>query len=395
MKHGWEIKKLGECFESIRNGANIKQERGATGIPITRIETLSGGVFNRDRLGYANIYTTDKLSSYVLEDGDLLLSHINSKNYIGRTVLYNRMNDEEIIHGMNLLRLKVIHTILSPFYAYYCFKSESFKNQIASYRKDAVNQSSIPVTDLKKINIPIPPLSIQERIVSELDCINGILEKKREQIKELDALAQSIFYDMFGDPIQNEKGWEVKKLGDVCTSQIGLTYKPENVTESEDGIIVLRSSNIQNSALDFDDIVRVDCQVKENKFVKDGDILMCSRNGSAKLVGKVARIKNLQEQMSYGAFMTIIRSEYNDYLFEFFKLPAFRSQLIASQTATINQITVKMLADVDVPLPPLPLQQAFATKIEAIEKQKELVKRSIAETETLLASRMQHYFSEE
>ena len=59
MKHGWEIKKLSDCFESIKNGANIKQERGAIGIPITRIETLSGGVFNRDRLGYADILSTE------------------------------------------------------------------------------------------------------------------------------------------------------------------------------------------------------------------------------------------------------------------------------------------------------------------------------------------------
>ena len=124
MKQGWEIKKLSDCFESIKNGANIKQERGAIGIPITRIETLSGGVFNRDRLGYANILSTEKYTSYILDDGDLLLSHINSKTYIGRTVVYNKLENEEIIHGMNLLRLKVIRKILSPYYAYYCFKSD-------------------------------------------------------------------------------------------------------------------------------------------------------------------------------------------------------------------------------------------------------------------------------
>ena len=100
MKQGWEIKKVGDCFESIKNGANIKQERGATGIPITRIETLSGGVFNRDRLGYANILSSEKYISYVLDDGDLLLSHINSKTYIGRTVVYNKQGNEEIIHGI-------------------------------------------------------------------------------------------------------------------------------------------------------------------------------------------------------------------------------------------------------------------------------------------------------
>ena len=104
MKQGWEIKKLGECFEYIKNGANIKQERGAGGIPITRIETLSGGVFNKDRLGYADIKTIDKYQSYVMESGDLLLSHINSKSYIGRVVVYVKEGNETIIHGMNLCR---------------------------------------------------------------------------------------------------------------------------------------------------------------------------------------------------------------------------------------------------------------------------------------------------
>ena len=393
MKQGWEIKKLGECFEYIKNGANIKQERGVGGIPITRIETLSGGVFNRDRLGYADIETIDKYQSYVMESGDLLLSHINSKSYIGRVVVYVKEGDETIIHGMNLLRLKVIPDLISSFYMYYYSQTHKFKSQIANRRKDAVNQSSISVADLKTIDVPVPPREEQERIVEELDCLSGVIEKKREQLKQLDALAQSIFYQMFGDPITNEKGWEVKKLGDIATSQIGITYKPENVSDNNDGTIVLRSSNIQESTLCFDDIVRVKCDIKANKYVQDGDILMCSRNGSFRLVGKVAMIANLPEPMTYGAFMTIIRSPYQAYLFAFFKSPAFRSQLTTSQTATINQITVKMLDEIKVALPPMELQQEFAYKIEAIEKQKELIKKSISETETLFNARMDYYFN--
>ena len=246
---------------------------------------------------------------------------------------------------------------------------------------------------LKELQVPIPPREEQERIVAELDCMSGVIEKKREQLKQLDALAQSIFFQMFGDPITNEKGWEVKKLGDIATSQIGITYKPENVSDNNDGTIVLRSSNIQESTLCFDDIVRVKCDIKANKYVQDGDILMCSRNGSFRLVGKVAMIANLPEPITYGAFMTIIRSPYQAYLFAFFKSPAFRSQLTTSQTATINQITVKMLNEIKVALPPMELQQEFADKIEAIEKQKELIKQSITQTEELFNSRMDYYFN--
>ena len=197
---------------------------------------------------------------------------------------------------------------------------------------------------------------------------------------------------MFGDPVENDKGWEMKRLGDISQSQIGITYKPENVSD-DNGTIVLRSGNIQESALCFNDIVRVNCDIKEHKYVQKGDILMCSRNGSHRLVGKVAMIPELSEKMTYGAFMTIIRSDFQSYLFAFFKTPAFRSQLTSAQTATINQITVKMLNEIIVGLPPLSLQQDFASKIESIEKQKELLAQSIKETETLFNSRMDYYFN--
>lgn len=245
---------------------------------------------------------------------------------------------------------------------------------------------------LKEASIPLPPIAEQEKIVAELDCLTGIIEKKKQQLEELDKLAQSIFYEMFGDPITNEKGWEMRKLGEIAETFIGLTYKPENVVDAG-GTIVLRSSNIQESELDLNDIVRVSVPIKEKHFVRTGDILMCSRNGSFRLVGKVARIKQLPEEMSFGAFMTIIRSRYNDYLFSFFKSPAFRSQLTTAKTATINQITTKMLDAISVSLPPIDLQNEFAKKIEAIEKQKELVKRSIVEAETLFNSRMDFWFN--
>lgn len=243
---------------------------------------------------------------------------------------------------------------------------------------------------LKEIEIPVPPLSEQHQIVEELDLLTSIIEKKKEQLKELDNLAQSIFYDMFGDPVTNEKGWEIKKIEDVAFLNKGITYKPTDV--SNEGIIVLRSSNIKNNEFDLSDIVRISAQIKEEKLVNKGDILMCNRNGSAKLVGKVAKIPELKEQMTFGTFMTVIQSNMNNYLFYFFQTYAFRKQIQFQTAVAINQISLPLLASVDVPVPPLPLQQSFASKIEAIEKQKALIKQSITEAETLFNSRMDYYF---
>lgn len=284
----------------------------------------------------------------------------------------------------------------------YILPKEGYALNYVAYALKSLNLSSfasgaaiphIYFKDYGECEILVPSLPEQERIVAELDCLSSVIEKQKKQLKELDNLAQSIFYTMFGDPISNENGWEVKKLEEIATSQIGITYKPENVSDNDDGTIVLRSSNIQDSTLAFDDIVRVNCPIKEAKYVKENDILMCSRNGSFRLVGKVAMIPKLSERMTYGAFMTIIRSDYQHYLFAFLKSPAFRAQLTTAQTATINQITVKMLNEIQVALPPISLQQEFASKIEAIDKQKELIKKSIAETETLFNSRMDYYFN--
>lgn len=376
MKQGWEIKKVGDCFESIKNGANIKQERGATGIPITRIETLSGGVFNRDRLGYANILSTEKYTSYILDDGDLLLSHINSKTYIGRTIVYNKLENEEIIHGMNLLRLKVIRKILSPYYAYYCFKSDLFRNQVASYRKDAVNQSSIPVTDLKKINIPIPPLTEQKKIVEELDCLSGIIEKKKQQLKEYDTLAQSIFYDMFGDPITNEKGWEVKKLKDAALLKAGKAIKANELSETpNEGLYPCYGGNGVRGYI--------------NKKSHNGLFPIIGRQGA--LCGNIVFAQGEFYATEHAVVCNNIIDSINPiwmyYTLRFNNLNRF-AQGVAQPGISVNIINEMLLI-----YPPISLQQEFASKIEAIEKQKAILTQSIAETETLFNSRMDYYFN--
>ncbi|MBR6161655.1 MAG: restriction endonuclease subunit S [Bacteroidales bacterium] len=267
-----------------------------------------------------------------------------------------------------------------------CYALQSLK------LSDFVTGAAIPhiyFRDYGECVIPVPPLSTQSRIVSELDLLQSIIDKQKTQLKELDNLAQAIFYDMFGDILESTP---TKCLKDVAEYYIGLTYSPNDVADK--GTVVLRSSNIQNNVLDFEDTVRVNMTITDKKIVQDGDILMCARNGSARLVGKVARIKNLSEKMSFGAFMTTIRSPYNDYLFQFFLSHYFRNQLTTSKTATINQITTKMLDGIKLNVPSLKLQQSFAQKIGAIERQKDLINQSIREAQTLFDSRMEYYFGE-
>ena len=221
---------------------------------------------------------------------------------------------------------------------------------------------------MRKMKIPSRSMKEQLYIVDELNRILKIKEQRQQELTLLDDLIKARFVELFGDPSTNPKGYPVKVLPEIAEYWNGLTYKPEDV--SDEGTIVLRSSNIQNATLDFADTVRVSCKIGDKKYVQDNDILMCSRNGSARLVGKVALIKDIEEPMSFGAFMMIIRSDYYPYLMTYFQMPAFRAQITTGATTTINQITGRMLDIVKLPVPDMDVINEFADFVNQVGKSK-------------------------
>ena len=144
--------KLGDVFSFIRNGANIKQGLDISGYPITRIETISDRTVNREKMGYAGITDVGKYDDYILQDGDILMSHINSEKHLGKTAIYKKQKDEKIIHGMNLLCLRPDNSQILPEYAFYFLSSNDFLRQIPNITKKSVNQASFTVTALKKLS---------------------------------------------------------------------------------------------------------------------------------------------------------------------------------------------------------------------------------------------------
>lgn len=221
---------------------------------------------------------------------------------------------------------------------------------------------------LKEINLEYKDAESQKNIVKTLDTVTNIIELYKVELSKLDNLIRARFVEMFGDPSLNNKGYPIRSLPEIAEYWNGLTYRPEDI--SDDGTVVLRSGNIQNTQLDFEDIVRVKCSIGDKKYVKENDILMCSRNGSARLVGKVALIKSLKEPMSFGAFMMNIRSRYYPYLMVYFQMPIFRAQITMGATTTINQITVKMLDNIKLPVPEKGDIEIFATFVHQVNKSK-------------------------
>lgn len=182
--------KIGEVFTLIRNGANIKQGEDDTGYPITRIETISNRVVDRNKMGYAGIHEIGRYSDYILEDGDILMSHINSETHLGKVALYEEIPGETIIHGMNLLCLRPNRSILNCRYAFYSLMSDGFLRQIPRIMKKSVNQASFTVTALKELQIHVPPMEQQLQIVSVMDRIQSLLLQRQKQAAVIDQLVK-------------------------------------------------------------------------------------------------------------------------------------------------------------------------------------------------------------
>jgi type I restriction enzyme S subunit len=246
-----------------------------------------------------------------------------------------------------ILRSKDNNVLLSE-YLPAVIQSDDFWEYCDTHHTGGVN-FLINWSTLADYEFDLPSLAEQKVLAEKLWAAYEVKQSYLKMIEATQEMVKSQFIEMTGDPRTNPKGWPIKTLPELATYSIGLTYKPENI--SEDGTIVLRSGNIQNSKIDLADVVRVNCPIKESIYVQKNDILMCSRNGSASLVGKVAQIKDISEPMTYGAFMTVIRSEYSDYLYLYFQSNDFREQVSTGKSSTMNQITQNMLDKISLPLP--------------------------------------------
>lgn len=208
--------RLGDCFPYIKNGYNVRQGKDKGGMPITRIETLSDNRFNRDKVGYADIFSTEGLENHILEDGDILMSHINSLPYLGRSVMYRARPGEVFIHGMNLLRLKADRSVVEPGYAELYFRSPRFKQHVLKIAKKAVNQASFSVSDLKEIEFPLMSLCDQHDVIEKLSSVTAQIEHCQRAIGKLDSLVKSRFVEMFGDPALNPMKWDIGTIESYC-----------------------------------------------------------------------------------------------------------------------------------------------------------------------------------
>ncbi len=271
---------------------------------------------------------------------------------------------------------------------------------LKNYRWDGSNKAVMGITlnkaTISKHKIAIPPKPTQLSIVSELDKLNELIQIKKEQLKDYDALAQSIFYEMFGDPVVNEKGWEVMSLADVCHSITDGDHMPPPKADSGIPFLTISNINKETRSLDFSDTFFVPqsyyVALKESRKPMENDLLY-TVTGSYGIPVVVDGKNSFCFQRHIALLRPNVDKVLTLYLCYWCLCPSIKQ--VADKVATgIAQKTVSLtsLRKFSIILPPLPLQHSFAHKIEQIERQKAAVQRTIKDLETLLAARMQYWF---
>ena len=176
-------------------------------------------------------------------------------------------------------------------------------------------------------------------------------------------------------PFEIPSNWEWCNLSMIGSTNIGLTYKPEDIIEN--GTMVLRSSNIVNGKIDLSDLVRVKTSIRDNQYIEENDILICARNGSKALVGKCAIFSGISERASFGAFMAVYRTAFFKYVYYFLNSNTFRSTFNSDDTKQINQLTQDMIKNSLIPLPPFEEQLRIVETIENVFAQLETIAESL------------------
>ena len=384
MRKGWEYKKLGELCTLISDGSHNPPK----GIDHSLYRMISSqNVFDD------NLQITEDNVRYITESDHLcenkrtklqkdvvLLTIVGT---IGRSCVL-KGNEGCLTLQRSVAALHPSDQIMPRYLMHCLIGNRHTLNQEAH----GIAQKGIYLKQLSSLSIPLPPKSTQLAIVSELDKINELIRLKKEQLKDFDNLAQSLFYEMFGDPVENEKGWEVKKLGEVCSFSQGMQVPIENQKEiqNEGDVRFLRIIDFTQGK----DAPRyVECD--NDKYILHEKEIAIVRYGTPGFVctGKIGAIANnlfKLNPLSDNIFVF-------EYLVHWLSTDAFQLSIRDKKYgAALQAIKFSTIHSLEIIIPPLSLQQLFAQRIEQIEREKSEVQKSIQDLETLLASRMQYWF---
>ena len=393
MKHNWEYKRLGSFLKTTSGGTPLKgvskyYDNGT--IPWLR----SGEVCKKEILD-CEIYITQKAvdessAKFIPANSVVMAMYGATAGQVG------------IIRQVMTTNQAICSIFPSPFYSqdFLYYYLSSLKDKLVEQAYGAA-QPNISQTIIKSLYIPVPQMKTQDQIVAELDQINDLIAKNRELLSQLDALAQSLFYDTFGDPISNPKGWGAKRFKDILC-KIGSGATPRGGKQSYQGgeVSLIRSLNVYNTYFKYDELAKInDEQAYElrNVEVLNYDVLL-NITGASVARCFIVPVDTLPARVNQHVAILRPNNKYiqSIYLHRLLITPTFQNYLIGTargKSATREALPKATLEMIEIPVPPLDLQEDFAAKVEAIEAQKAKVEAEIAELQTLLDARMDYWFN--
>lgn len=379
MRHNWTYKKLTDVC-GIQYGFPFDSHcftDDSSFPPLIRIRDVVRGFSE-------TFYNGDVPEDYYVKAGEYLIGMDGEFNIAP-------WRSEKALLNQRVCKIYSSDTSTSIHFIYYSLIK--LLKQIEA-ETPSVTVKHLSAKRLNQIELPIPSLDEQRSIVQELDGINHLIDLQEQQLREYDNLAQSLFYSTFGDPLTNPKGWEVKTIGEIGSVERGAGISKKDFVRNGTPCIHYGQLHTSFGAYTTKHLSCISKDlIAKPRIAHHNDVLMAITSedveGSCKSTAWMGNY-----DIVVGSDAAILRHSQNGiYISYYTQTKAFYVEKEKYANGfKVTHISAKDIERIPIMLPPLELQQSFAAQIEAIEKQKALIRKSIDETRTLLAARMQYYF---
>jgi len=381
----WSTVSLGSLFTKRR-------DKGVDNVPTYSV-TLNDGIINREDLERETTTNLSAEEHLLVKKNDLAYNMMRMwQGALGLAPTDGIVSPAYVVLKPNEQKTD------SSFFEYYFKRNRQIHNFWAYSQGLTEDRLRLYFDDFKVIRINAPSKEEQTKIATFLTAVDEKISQLSQKLHLLGQYKQGMMQKLFSQQIRfkaddgSEFGeWESKTLGEVGENIIGLTYSPTDVTNDGSGILVLRSSNIKNGRLDKNDQVRVNKKIKEKIIVQPNDILICTRNGSQRLIGKSV-ILNDDEVMTFGAFMSVYRSRSNRFIAYLMQTPWFFEQVQMNLGARINQITTGTLNEFTFDFPCFEEQTKIADFLSSIDQKIEVVAQQIEQAKLWKKGLLQQMF---
>jgi type I restriction enzyme S subunit len=390
---GWKTVPLGDLAESVNYGVTASASAQAVGPKFLRISDIQSGNVNWESVPWCEC-DTRSASHAQLKPGDIVFARTGATT--GKTFLI-RECPPDAVFASYLIRVRVGAGV-EPRFINHFFQTPNYWAQITKGARGAA-QPGVNATTLQALKVPVPPLSEQRRIAEILDKADALRAKRRVTLAQIGTLTHSVFFDIFGDPAKNPRGWPTSSLGPLLRGITnGMTRRR---AESDAGkSIVLRLRDIREGWIDFSDVNRITLTSEEaSRYeVLAGDLLFIRVNGNPDYVGRCALFDGYAETVYFNDHVmrvNIDRSALDGVFLAFLLNGAYgKSEIAKHRKTSAGQHTINQdgLSRISFPLPPLPLQLTFAHRVADIERSKTKHSESLSWFDRLFASLQQRAF---